>query len=229
MLSIKVLIVDDDPMVAHLHQRTIEELDRFAVVGIANNGRKALTLAKELRPQLIILDIYMPEMDGIEMLRQLRSLRYPMDVILITAAREAEQLQEATRYGAIDFIIKPFKLHRLRDALTSYAERYDMLHSSGELSQPEVDKLLYQDEVMENAKPVELPKGLNELTLIRISSFLSGTSKPITAEELAAGCGVSRITARRYLEHLVQVGQARVDLFYGGGRPSRQYSMIRMT
>ena len=160
-MDIRVLIVDDDPMVAHLHERAVEALTRFSVVGIANNGRHGLEMAKALRPHLVILDVYMPEVDGIEMLKQLRSLRYPMDVILITAAREAEQLQEATRYGALDFIIKPFKLQRLQDALNTYAERFDLLHSADRLSQPDVDRLLHQDEI-EATVSATLPKGLNE-------------------------------------------------------------------
>jgi len=210
-------------MVAHLHERAVSALPRFSVVGIAPNGRKGLEMAKRLHPHLVILDVYMPEVDGIEMLKQLRTMRYPVDAILITAAREAEQLKEATRYGALDFIIKPFKLQRLQEALRSYSERFDILHSSERLSQPAVDKLLHQDEPLE-AKDMTLPKGLNQLTLDKVRSYLCKTAHPLSAEEVAGGCGVSRITARRYLEHLVEQGQARVDLSYGTGRPSRQYS-----
>lgn len=225
-MDIRVLIVDDDPMVAHLHERAIEALSRFSVVGIANNGRQGLEMAEASHPHLIILDVYMPEVDGIEMLKQLRSLRYPIDVILITAAREAEQLQEATRYGALDFIIKPFKLQRLQEALRTYAERFDLIHSSDRLSQPDVDRLLHQDEV-EVTPSVSLPKGLNELTLGKVRSCLTQSTVPLSAEETAQGCGVSRITARRYLEYLVEQGSARVDLSYGTGRPSRQYSVSK--
>lgn len=225
-MSIKVLIVDDDPMVAHLHERAIKALPRFCVVGIASNGKHALQLAEELKPHLVILDVYMPEVDGIEMLRQLRTLRYPTDVILITAARETEKLQEATRYGALDFIIKPFKLQRLQDALQAYEARFDLLQGDEQLSQPKVDRLLHQEEV--NSRETlaeELPKGLNQLTLYKIVSFLKKKDGPLSAEAVAAGSGVSRITARRYLEHLVEKGMARVDLSYGTGRPSRQYSI----
>lgn len=225
-MNIKVLIVDDDPMVAHLHERAIGALPRFAVVGIASSGKHALKLVEELKPHLVILDVYMPEVDGIEMLRQLRMLRYPTDVILITAAREAEKLQEATRYGALDFIIKPFKLQRLQDALQTYAARFDLLHSNEQLSQPKVDKLLHQEEGISQEDMAEnLPKGLNELTLSKIVSFLKREARPLSAEDVATGSGVSRITARRYLEHLVEKGVARVDLSYGTGRPSRQYSI----
>jgi len=225
-VDIRVLIVDDDPMVAHLHERAIDALSRFNVVGIANNGRQGLEMAEASHPHLVILDVYMPEIDGIEMLKQLRSLRYPIDVILITAAREAEQLQEATRYGALDFIIKPFKLQRLQDTLRVYAERFDLLHSADRLSQPDVDRLLHQDEV-EATQSVTLPKGLNELTLGKVRTCLVQSAVPLSAEQAGLGCGVSRITARRYLEYLVEQGTARVDLSYGTGRPSRQYSVSK--
>jgi len=229
-MDIRVLIVDDDPMVAHLHERAIQALPRFSVVGIASNGKQALKLAEELKPHLVILDVYMPEVDGIEMLRQLRTLRYPADVILITAALEVENLQEATRYGALDFIIKPFKLKRLQDALQAYADRIALLHSVVQLSQPKVDKLLHKGENnSREAVPEELPKGLHGLTLSKIASFLKGMARPLSAAEVAVGSGVSRITARRYLEHLVETGQARVDLSYGTGRPSRQYSIEATT
>ncbi|MBS3938346.1 MAG: response regulator [Peptococcaceae bacterium] len=222
-MEIRVLVVDDDPYVAHLHEQTVRSLPRFHVVGIARSGKQALALAKDLKPDLVILDIYMPEVDGIETLKQLRALRYPTDAILITAATEAKKLQEAVRYGALDFIIKPFKLQRLIEALQNYAARFDLLHSNEYLSQSDIDKTMRQDELTASADLLILPKGLNELTLGMISGWLKKQKGPLTAEDMAACSGVSRITARRYLEHLIATNQARVELSYGAGRPSRMY------
>jgi len=106
-VTISVLIVEDDPMVAHLHERAVENAPGYAVVGKAQDGWQAVVLAEELKPALVILDVYMPHMDGMEVLKKLRSLRVPSDVIMITAARDADHLQEAMRQGALDYIIKP--------------------------------------------------------------------------------------------------------------------------
>jgi len=226
-VAITVLIVEDDPMVAHLHERAIESMPGYAVVGKAQDGWQAVTLAEELKPALVILDVYMPHMDGMEVLKKLRSLRVPSDVIMITAARDAEHLQEAMRQGALDYIIKPFKLQRLTSSLKAYAARACGLSRQGSLSQCEIDIIMHQERLRVAPSALVLPKGLNELTLDRILLGLKREPHAITAEDMASQCGVSRVTARRYLEYLVAENYARVELSYGTGRPSRMYTAVQ--
>ena len=226
-MTISVLIVEDDPMVAHLHERAIERMFGYSVVGKAKDGSQALALAEKLKPALVILDVYMPHVDGMEVLKRLRTLRVPSDVIMITAARDAEHLQEAMRQGALDYIIKPFKLQRLTSSLKAYATRTSGLARQGSLSQLEIDTIMHQERLRITPSSPALPKGLNELTLERILSGLLEEPSAVTAEDLASQCGVSRVTARRYLEYLVTVYQARVELSYGTGRPARMYTAAR--
>jgi len=226
-MAIKVLIAEDDPMVAQLHERTIESIPGYVVVGKAQDGYQAVALAEELKPALVILDVYMPHLDGMEVLKRLRSLRVPSDVIMITAARDADRLQEAMRQGALDYIIKPFKLQRLTSSLKAYAARACGLARQGSLSQSEIDIIMHQERLRVQTTALGLPKGLNELTLGMITSCLQQESRPATAEAVASQCGLSRVTARRYLEYMVTENQARVELSYGTGRPSRQYTAIQ--
>jgi len=226
-MAITVLIAEDDPMVAHLHERTIEGIPDYVVVGKAQDGHQAVALAEELKPDLVILDVYMPHIDGMEVLKRLRSLRVPSDVIMITAARDADHLQEAMRQGALDYIVKPFKLQRLTSSLKAYAARTYGLTRQGSLSQCEIDKIMHQERLRVKTTSVTLPKGLNELTLGMITSCLLQESRAVTADGVASQCGISRVTARRYLEHLVAENQARVALSYGTGRPSRQYTAVQ--
>lgn len=226
-MAITVLIAEDDPMVANLHQRAVEGLAGYKVVGLAQNGWEALTLAEDLKPDLVILDVYMPHLDGLEVLQRLRSLRFPADVLMITAARDSEHLQEAMRQGVLDYIVKPFKLERLTDSLKSYATRASGLARQRALSQSEIDRIMHRDTLGDKSPPSDLPKGLNDLTLGRIADCLVQRSHPTTAEEIANRCGVSRVTARRYLEHMVARRQACVELSYGTGRPARLYTALR--
>ncbi|MBT9155853.1 MAG: Transcriptional regulatory protein CitT [Firmicutes bacterium] len=226
-MAITVLIAEDDPMVASLHQRAVEGLVGYKVVGLARNGWEALTLAEELKPDLVVLDVYMPHLDGMAVLQRLRSMRLPSDVIMITAARDSENLQEAMRQGALDYIIKPFKLERLTDSLKSYAARASGLSRQRALSQNEIDGIMHHERLRPKSSTMKLPKGLNELTLEMIAAGLKRGGHPLTAEEIALQCGVSRVTARRYLEHMVTNHQARVELSYGTGRPSRLYTAVQ--
>jgi two-component system response regulator DctR len=226
-MAISVLIAEDDPMVANLHQRAVESLPGYKVVGLAESGWEAATMAEELKPDLVILDVYMPHLDGMAVLQRIRSMRMPSDVIMITAARDSEHLQEAMRQGALDYIVKPFRLERLTDSLKAYAVRVSGLTRQSPLSQGEIDEIMHREPVKPRAATAKLPKGLNELTLERITAGLKHSGHSVTAEEIALQCGVSRVTARRYLEHLVDNHQARVELSYGTGRPSRLYTALQ--
>ena len=122
MQEIRVLIVEDDPMVAHINKKFTEAVPGFAVAGIAGNGNEALLLLEKDKPDLIILDVYMPDIDGISVLSLLRKKEIPVDVIMVTAAGDTATVARIMRQGIIDYIVKPFKFERYRAALESYRE-----------------------------------------------------------------------------------------------------------
>lgn len=225
MADVLVFLVEDDPMVQQLHQDLVSGIPGFRVVGRAADGDSALSGITETKPDLVILDVYMPGQNGLELLRSLRSQITPIDVIMVTAAHEPSVVTEALRLGAFDYLIKPFRFERLREALLRYRQTRVYLDGR-ELTQQDVDAMRMS---MTTHSQTDLPKGLVAQTLTRIKRLLAAhEAASFSAEEVAESIGVSRITARRYLEYLVQARLVRSEPTYGGvGRPVNRYAWIR--
>lgn len=221
---IRVLIVEDDLRISELHRRFTEKTESFEVVGIANTLADAEEMAEVLAPDLVLLDLFFPEGNGMELLRRLRAGAAPTDVILITAAREMATLQEALRGGVFDYIIKPVFFPRFQEALLKFREYATRIHSGGTLEQQDVDRLLRAHPTHE-IEEATLPKGIDPLTLRKVRQvFESMEVRDLNAEEVGERIGVTRSTARRYLEQLIAEGFLAADLLYGVvGRPERRY------
>lgn len=221
---IRVLIVEDDLRISELHRRFTEKTEGFEVVGIANTLAGAEEMAEVLAPDLVLLDLFFPEGNGLELLRRLRAGAAPTDVILITAAREMASLQEALRGGVFDYIIKPVFFPRFQEALLKFREYVARIRSGGTLEQQDVDRLLRAHPAHEDQE-VPLPKGIDPLTLRKVRQvFESAEVRDLNAEEVGERIGVTRSTARRYLEQLIAEGFLAADLLYGVvGRPERRY------
>src|SRR5690606_32904927 len=136
---IRVLVVDDDFMVAKVHCGFVERVPGFTVAGVAHSGAQALTTLLEVRPDLVLLDIYLPDMSGLEVLRQIRERATPVDVLVITAARDVDTIRTSLRGGVIHYLIKPFNFDMLRSSLERYAAAYRRLPAAGEAVQSDVD------------------------------------------------------------------------------------------
>jgi two-component system response regulator DctR len=225
MPPIQVLIVDDDPMVLQVNREYVQAVEGFRVIGTARNGAVAIEAAGRLAPDLILLDVYMPDKDGLTMLRELRHGGIPSDVILVSAAHDAQTISEALRCGAHDYIIKPFRFDRLRAALESYREMKRKLKTSDRISQEELDRMLRPTAALAGE---ETPKGLNEMTLQQVVSYLEQQAEPLTAVEVADALGMARVTARRYLDYLTKLGRVKLEMQYGGvGRPLNRYLLSK--
>lgn len=217
---IKILIVEDDPAIAEIHRRFVQRLAGFEVLGVALTLFDAREQIDILRPDLVLLDVWLPDGEGFSLLRELRQAGASLDVILLTAAREASALQEAMRLGVVDFILKPVVFERLRDTLGNYAESRAALAALADIDQQAVDTLLGTP--LQQVAAAGLPKGIDALTLQRVLTALTGVGA--SAEEIGNRVGVSRTTARRYLEFLVGQQLASPELEYGTvGRPERRY------
>lgn len=225
--NIKTLIVEDDPMVAEVNKGFVEATGGFEIVGLARSGLEALELIQTTHPQLVILDIFLPDLDGLETLAEIRKKNEPVDVILVTAARDSETITNVFRYGAIDYIVKPFKFDRFKRALESYMTlRRTLMKDS--LDQEEIDRLAAKNRSLLAAPSPQveqnLPKGLNEVTLKQILLFLLKQSDALSAEEVAEGVGLARVTARRYLDYLEKSKKIKLEIQYGSvGRPINRY------
>lgn len=223
--KLRVLIVEDDYRVARVNRGFVEQVDGFTVAGTAATAADAEAAVATLAPDLIILDLYLPDGHGLELLRRLRSGGSPADVIVITAAKEAATVQEALRSGAVDYILKPYRFERFAEALRQYKEYRRQIITAREVEQEQLDRLLVRRRppaVTPDAGGA--PKGIDQLTLQRVLQAFKDADGPRTAEEFGAVIGLSRTTARRYLEYLVAIGRARVEPAYGHvGRPERLY------
>ncbi|HJR40245.1 MAG TPA: response regulator [Nocardioidaceae bacterium] len=218
---IEVLIVDDDFMVAKIHKGFVERTPGFAVVGVAHNGAEALAEAARLQPDLVLLDVYLPDTTGLDLLQALREQAPELDVLVISAAREAETVRRALRGGIVHYLMKPFSYDDLRERLEHYQRTYVSLTSTTqETDQAEVDRVFG----MSRAE-APLPKGLSAETLRLVAEKLREADVDLSAAEMAVVLGLSRVSARRYLEHLADTGKADVKLRYGEvGRPERRYA-----
>jgi response regulator of citrate/malate metabolism len=219
---IEVLIVDDDFMVARIHTGFVERTPGFTVTGVAHTGAQALAEAERLQPDLVLLDVYLPDVSGLDLLAGLREAAPEVDVLVISAAREADTVRRALRGGIVHYLMKPFSYDDLRIRLEHYQQAYAGI--AGEhTDQADVDRLFG----VAGAEK-RLPKGFSAETLKLVEDSLrhvGGGAADVSAAEAAALLGISRVSARRYLEHLNETGKVEVTLRYGEvGRPERRYA-----
>ncbi|MFJ4466694.1 response regulator [Streptomyces sp. NPDC089424] len=220
--AIDVLVVDDDFMVARVHRAFVERVGPFRVVGVAGSGREAVDAVDELRPDLVLLDLYLPDVFGLDVIPRLRTAGHDCDVMVISAAREADTVRGAVRHGVVDYLLKPFEFEDLRTRLERYAAQRGRLLSTVVRGQADVDRVLAK------AAPAPvaggLPKGMSVETAELVERALRAADGTLSATECAALTGISRVSARRYLEHFHTTGSADVSLRYGAaGRPERRY------
>jgi two-component system, CitB family, response regulator len=232
--DIEVLIVEDDLRIAEIQKRFLEQIEGFQTVGIAASYLEAKTLLDILQPDLLLLDVYFPDMNGIDLLKETKQQSKQIDVIMITATKEINRVQEAISIGVFDYIIKPVVFERFRQSLLRYKEYYGNFLQLGKdnthVTQQQVDKLLRKVADGAGNEKSYLPKGIDPLTLEKVMEVLGKVEYGLTAESVAKEIGVSRTTARRYLEHLVYNESIEADLSYGTvGRPERVYMVLTKT
>jgi response regulator of citrate/malate metabolism len=232
---ISVMIVEDDPIAAKIYEQFAGKLDRFRIVATASTGEQALELLQIYTPDLILLDVFLPDMNGIDLLRTVRQQHQGIDVILITAANDTETVSGAIHGGAFGYIIKPIMLDKFTATLEQYAAASVQLRSRQTMDQHDVDRLFRPSDRMEAQQPAKgavnsntLPKGIDKLTLKLVRDKIKAQPAPLGADEFAEAAGMSHSTVRRYLEYLVSVHEVEVDIIYGTvGRPERKYKWVR--
>ena len=221
---IRVLIVEDDFRVAEIHRAYLERLPGFSVIAEAHTAAEALRLAEESRPDLVLLDIYLPDRSGLEVLRALHAPgRHPVDVIAVTAARDVETLRDALQGGVLHYLVKPFQITAFREKLESYAALRAKLAQPRELDQSEIDRIYG---LLRSEPSASLPKGLSPTTLTLVVRALRDAVDDVSAVDIARTTGISRVTSRRYLDHLARSGVVAISMRYGSaGRPEHRYRL----
>jgi response regulator of citrate/malate metabolism len=225
---IDVLVVEDDRLAAEAHRRYVERVPGFSVAGVAHSGSEALRVLDRRPVDLILLDFYLPDCHGLEICQRLRAVGQPTDVIAVTSARDLAMVRSAVSVGVVQYLLKPFTFAGLRAKLERYARFHSTLGRPGEAAdQDEVDRALA---TLRTPSRSVLPKGLSALTLDTVREILLQTDDGVTAGAAATAAGVSRVTARRYLEYLVDHGYAERAPQYGRvGRPEMRYRWLAAT
>lgn len=226
---INVVIAEDDYRIGSIHEKFLNKVPGFNVVGKALTGKETLKLINENDVDLLLLDIYMPDILGSEVMSEIRKINLKIDIIIISAATEKEIVKEVMRLGAMDYILKPVEMKRFIRTLELYREMKQSLKGRSVFDQKLLDNYFRYsklDGVADNDKAT--PKGIDPITLDKVENAMyKNNNQGITAEEMGEQIGVTRTTARRYLEYLISQEILRAELEYGTvGRPERQYFLI---
>lgn len=220
----KILIIEDDPMVAFINRRYLERLGLMEVYGPVTTRQEAFEQLEKEKIDLVLLDLFLPTMNGLELLIEMRTAQYFMDVIMITATNTEQEIKKAYAYGVIDYLIKPFEFSRFEIAINKHLKRQEALPNKLILSQADLDYEMQQISSPERL----LPKGLNERTLNKIIAFLREESHQVwTLRVLAQRLGMSNVTIKKYMDFLELNHQVVVEMTSGQiGRPEIQYKFI---
>lgn len=226
---IKVLIVEDDPMVREINEKFLKKVDGFTLYDSVYSLENAKEFVLKHNPDLILLDVFFPQGRGIDFLKWVRAEGIGCDVILITADKSMETVQEAFRYGAVDYLVKPFTFNRFKDALLQFKNRKSSFENMENVEQEIIDKYTLIEKTIPNKEECKIEvKGFNQHTYEKILKAIHEMKgKTFTAQQMAKKIGVSRITARRYLDHLEKEQKLIIELEYGKvGRPKNKYRTV---
>ena len=218
----KILIVEDDPMVALINKRFLENMGFKNILGPVQTEEEIIKVLDKENIDLILLDVYLPKKNGIDILKSLRYKKYLTDVIMITAANSVEEVKRAFAYGVTDYLVKPFEFERFEEAVNKYKQKNNLLNKREALSQQDIDVISKSLE-----EKIELPKGLNQKTLARIMEFLKeNQGKVWTLREIAYELKISNVTIKKYMDYLEDVKKVNVTLTSGNvGRPEYKYTL----
>ncbi len=219
---IRTVVVDDDYRVASIHAAYVGKVEGFEVIAQAHTAAAAVEAVDQLKPELLLLDLYLPDEHGLDLVARLRREDHPpVDVIVITAAKDADSVRAAMQHGALHYLLKPFSFQALRDKLLSYAQMRSRLDRLRVTDQRGVDRVFG---ALRATNQLAGAKGKSDYTLETVERLLAEADEDLSATEVATRTGMSRATAQRYLTHLHDLGRVAVRLRYGAsGRPEHGY------
>ncbi|AIK39415.1 response regulator [Bacillus pseudomycoides] len=223
---LKVAIVEDDFRVAQIQERFLSKIKDVKVIGKALNTKETMELLEKEEIDLLLLDIYLPDGIGTDLLPKIHADFPNVDVIMVTAANEKSMLEKAIRNGVCNYLIKPVTLEKFVCTIEDYKRKKQLLNSRSEVNQPLID-MFFGTAQTKDASQKNLPTGVDPLTLQKVKTIIRDLEDGITIEEMGEQMGASRTTARRYLEYLVVINECTVEYTYGIiGRPERKYRLV---
>ncbi|MCI1821758.1 MAG: response regulator [Megasphaera sp.] len=222
---IHVLIIEDDPMVAEINKTFLMKIQGFSLAGSVNNGVDAMSFLKKKsnNVDLILLDVFMPQMDGIAFLEKVKREYNHIDVIMVTAAQSAKDVKFALSHGVVDYIIKPFTFERMALALNTYKNRIEILNASISVEQSTLDKKIFP----KNQSANFCPKGIDKQTLLSVKQIVASQEGMFSIKKLTTQTRISRISLKKYLNYLEEQGVIKGTLQYRAvGRPVLMYQYM---
>ena len=223
---VKVLIVEDYPMIAVINKRFVQQIENAEVFGPVMYEEEVLEVLKNEDIDLIILDVFLPKKNGIDILKSIRNKKYLTDVIMVTAANNVEEIKKAFAYGVVDYLVKPFEFDRFEEAYKKFKKKNDILYKNKGLVQSDIDKMFNENSSKKIQEEI-LPKGLNKRTLDKIVDFLMDNSEKVwTLREIAYEIKISNVTIKKYMDYLESMDRISVEMTSGNiGRPELKYSI----
>ncbi|MBQ8999935.1 MAG: response regulator, partial [Clostridium sp.] len=217
-----VLIVEDDPMVALINKRYLEQITGVKTFGPLMYETEIISNLEGNKIDLILMDVFLPEKSGVDILKSIIEKNIFTDVIMITAANSSDEIKKAFAYGVVDYLVKPFEFERFKESINKYKIKNKLLLNDEVLTQNDIDNLLMNNS-LENQ--VKLPKGLNEKTLNRVIKFLNENSNEIwRLREIALEIKISNVTIKKYMDYLESIGKVDSEMTFGNvGRPEYKY------
>lgn len=234
-MNYKVLIVEDDPMVAMINSQFVKKSEGFEVAGMCRNGQEALDFLDSNTVDLILLDVFMPVLNGTETLKKIRSKKINSEVIMVTAANDTATIEETVHLGVHDYLIKPFTYERFYASLEKFKAKKEILNQNTVMDQSCIDNLILHgntalqataSDSADSSEDVQtsLPKGIQRRTLSRIISYFDSNSGWSSTDMISETLGISIVTVRTYMNYLVKTKTISEDVNYDtGGRPSMLY------
>ena len=222
MANIKILIVEDELLLAEMHAEYIKAYPACDKVWLAGNLAEARKMIEYMKPDLILLDNYLPDGKGIDLVHELLQERNSADIVFTTAASDMETVSEAIRLGVFDYLVKPIAYERLGQTLDRYIQRKSVLQGANKTNQSQIDDMF--NTYARGESKEELPTGIDAITLDKVLALFAVPDAEYTAESIAETIKLSRTTARRYLEYCLAQRKIEAEIEYGKvGRPQRIY------
>jgi len=224
---LKVLIAEDDFRIAQVEEQFLGKVTDVTLVGKAINAKETMEFLSQNDVDLLLLDIYMPDELGTELLPKIKSHYPKLDIIMVTAATEVEMLQTALQFGITNYLLKPVTMEKFIEAIEHYKRKKNLIKNCQEVDQSIIDLYFSNGMKLDNEQKT-LPSGIDQITLQKVKKKLEECTEGVSIEEMGGKMGASRTTARRYLEYLVSINICKAEQEYGiVGRPERRYYLAK--
>lgn len=196
-MAIRVLVVEDQPKILKAQVKLLETFDDIEIVGSALSGESALEEVEKTNPEVLLLDLGLPGMSGMDVTREVRAKHPEIEILIFTIFDEEEKVIDAVTAGAAGYLLKGAPVEKIVEAIKD-------VHAGGSVIQPNLARALLKlviPNATQNQQPVpppDCPLTERELEILQI------IAKGLSNNEAAKVLGLSKATIRTHLEHIYE-------------------------